>query len=127
MTIRKIDAGLYVEEHEISVHNGWGVSITPVWDEDEESVHDIDVNVVEIRQDAVRIIGAVPCVVIDEAFRTYVPVENFRKVPDLSVDDTHDLRTRWFATEREAREHAASVEDRWRNPEPWCAFVALGE
>lgn len=106
---------------------GWGVSVVAVWsgDEDEgpERVADIDVSVVEIREDAVQIIGGAPCIQI--AANMYVPIENFRELPELSEDDTHDLRDRWFATEQEARAHAANVQRTWDHPPVWVSFVRL--
>jgi hypothetical protein len=111
-------------KHEHTFTEGWGVSVDPVYSgEEDDSVADIDVTVVAIdRADAV-LVGDVWCVAI--APRVYVPIDDFQHVDDLTVGDTHDLRTRWFATEEEAREHADGVEATWRNPSPWESFVTL--
>lgn len=108
---------------------GWGVAVDVIWEgEDEdgnisERVADISVFVTEIREDRVRIVGGVPCVQVLEEY--HMPVENFQEVEDLPYDDQHDLRTRWFATEEQARDHAEDVESTWRNPAPWQSFITL--
>lgn len=110
----------------IVVKEGWGVSVIPIWDNDEgeqiDRIVEIIVNVVKISRETVTEFAGAWCV-MDGI--TYVPVENFKELSDLTTDDTHDLRTRWFATEQEARAHAKSVEDRWNHPQPWESFVCL--
>lgn len=105
---------------------GFGVHVSPIWggeDEEVDRVVDIDVSVVPIREDLVSIVGGVACVQVYE--RAYSPVENFLHAEDLTQDDTHDLRSRWFATEQEAKDHAEYTLSRWAHPEPWCSFVQL--
>lgn len=107
---------------------GWGVSVTPIFQTDDDTeevtgVADIHVDIVRIEESAVQIVGGVPCVRVDANF--FVPLDNFQQVDDLAHDDTHDLRTRWFATEEEARAHAASVQSTWDHPKPWESFVTL--
>lgn len=100
---------------------GWGVHVLTVHAADSDDVAEIDVSVVRIADDTVtHLIGGAWCVALDGY---YVPAENFEDVPDLTRDDAHDLRSRWFATEEEARAWAHHVESRWARPEPWCAFV----
>lgn len=107
---------------------GFGVVVTPIFEEDTgmygERISDIDVEVVAIREADVKIIGGVPCLPIP-GWAHYVPVENFEEVPDLTEDDTHDLRSRWFETEDEANEHAEYTRNRWANPQAWESFVKL--
>jgi hypothetical protein len=119
-------------EHTYSIERkyreGWGVEIVAIWagesDEPEcDRISDIDVIVVRIHPDNGRTVGGVYCMAAGDNF--YVPVENFRQLDDLSQDDTHDLRTRWFATEEGARAHAKFTEERWANPSPWESFVTL--
>jgi hypothetical protein len=108
---------------------GWGVAVNEVWSGDDdptEHIEAIDVEVVRIDADAARIIGGVPCVQTADEVEQYAiwhPIENFRDLPDLTGDDSHDLRDRWFATEQEAREHAARVRREWDNPLPWQPFA----
>jgi hypothetical protein len=40
-------------------------------------------------------------------------------------DDTHDLRTRIFVSESDAREHLEYVLNRFRKPQAWESFVRL--
>ncbi len=106
---------------------GWGVFVDPIFANEEYysegTIEDIEVSVVEINEaTSSDFIGGVFCVSVDGM---YVPIENFAKAEHLANDDHHDLRTRWFATEEEAREHANWVEQRWLNPEPWTSFVQL--
>lgn len=101
---------------------GWGVSFIPIWDDD-DFVSDIDSTVVEITESAVELIGGEPCVKLGPD--TYVPVENFLTEVSGGHDDTHDLRDRWFATEREAREHETYTMKRYRNPQIWESFIQL--
>lgn len=106
---------------------GWGVSITPLWDENEETgaewISDIFVSVVRLSPQTEVIIGNTICAETEENF--FVPMDNFQPLEDLWENDTHDLRDRWFATEREARDHAEYTERRFKNPAPWESFVKL--
>lgn len=108
---------------------GWGVLIDPVFEGDTEfendKVADIDVGIVPIREDLVEIIGNTPCMPVPEVDKHFVPIENFQDVSDLWQGDTHDLRTRWFATEGEAKSHVVRTMARWNNPEPWESFICL--
>jgi hypothetical protein len=108
---------------EHTFREGWGVFVDPCFDHETDLVAEIDVTVVPITEAGTTISGNVPCVAVWPG--AFVPVENFANVPDLATDDTHDLRSRWFATEEEAREHAADVEQSWRHPNPWQSFVTL--
>jgi hypothetical protein len=110
---------------------GWGVAVIEIWSgEDEQPAHitAIEVEVIRIGISNVRIIGGQPCVgglmspLLVEPNMWY-PVDSFADVPDLTTGDSHDLRDRWFATEREAREHAARVRHEWDNPLPWQPFA----
>lgn len=106
---------------------GWGVFVLPMFANgeyySEDTIEEIEVSVVEINEaNASNYVSTNFCVSVDGM---YVPVENFAQVNDLNNDDHHDLRTRWFATEEEAREHARWVEQRWNNPEPWASFIQL--
>ena len=104
---------------------GWGVSVSAVYESEyDDSIADIDVEVVEITRERTQLVGGAWCVPLS-APRSFMPVENFRDVEELTHDDAHDLRSRWFATEAEARAHAADVEVTWQNPEPWRSFVTL--
>lgn len=108
---------------------GWGVHVIPIWDTDDDGndtgrISAIEVGVARIAADTVEIVGGVPCVLDSSGIN--VPVENFATLNDLSVGDTHDLRTRFFETESEAREHAEWTQNRWDNPSPWESFVEVG-
>lgn len=118
---------------DIEVEEGWGVHVTPIFEhEDDEPeygrVSKIIVEVVRIAADEiVYTYGGMPCVRTNEGGTPlHVPVENFAHVDDITHDDTHDLRTRWFATEDAARGHARHTEERFANPSPWESFVDLG-
>ena len=97
---------------------GWGVAIDPIFDEDTERVVDIDFDILPITEQDAVLIGNVWCV-------GHTPIVNFVDVEDLTQDDTHDLRTRWFAIEEEARTHALNVLETWQNPPVWVSFVTL--
>jgi hypothetical protein len=101
---------------------GWGVDVLPIFDDETDAVTEIEVSVVRIAEDTVVMHGDVPCV-RGEGYD--IPVSNFDDTGDLWADDTHDLRTRWFATEAEARAHARSVQATWDSPAPWVSFVAM--
>jgi hypothetical protein len=115
---------------------GWGVYVEPIYgfsDEEQERgeyVADIEVAVVRIDREHTSVVGDVPCVHSESwPSNFFVPVNLFREVPDLTEDDTHDLRLRdlrlrWFATREEADEHAKYTMTRWQNPSPWESFVA---
>lgn len=103
---------------------GYGVAFVPVWDEDTEQVSDVISVVVEISPRTVWTIEGMACVA--DADGCMYPVDNFRELDDdLDVDDTHDLRDRWFATEDEARDHERDTMARYRNPLPWESFLQL--
>lgn len=107
---------------------GWGVWFLAVYDYDEETdteggITDVDGGVVRIEASAVQIIGGSPCVLIGR--RMYVPVENFERIEDETNGDTHDLRSRFFESEDDAREHLDYTLKRWANPQPWESFVRL--
>jgi hypothetical protein len=116
---------------EHTYREGWGVSVMPIWEgEDEpERISDIEVGVTHITADRVRVLdGTTPCVPFDESMRTdsngpWIPVENYRDELDAVNNDSHDLRDHWFKTEQEARDHASSVLAQWQNPQPWQSFV----
>lgn len=104
---------------------GWGVFVDTIYDWNEETnepngVSEIGPVVVCIVPDAVAIVGGASCISTDFG---WVPVENFANVGDLTQDDSHDLRTRWFATREEAESHAAFVRSTWDNPAPWVSFI----
>ena len=107
---------------------GWGVAICPIWASDDDgepldAVADIEVSVVRLGPTTERIVGGAICA---EAWPgLYVPMENFKRLEDLRHDDTHDLRDRWFATETEARDHAAHTQRRWERPQPWESFIQV--
>lgn len=105
---------------------GWGVCITPIWDGFDgvgEHVADIDVQIVKIAPETVTLCGGVWCVRITQ--NGFVPIDNFKDLDELDTDDTHDLRDRWFATRKDAAEHARYTENRWKHPQPWESFIAL--
>ena len=64
---------------------------------------------------------------------TEVTLENWQELgvegltlnsnPKLWVDDTHDLRDKVFATKEEANKHLEYTLNRFKNPQPWEAFV----
>ncbi len=114
-----------VNTRNIKVEEGWGVDVTPIFSDEQDDSHvaDIDVTVVQITKDNLEKIGGVWCVKLGENY--HVPVESFKHLDKLWQDDTHDLRTRWFATEQEARDHAEYTLSRWKNPNPWESFVCL--
>lgn len=110
-----------------TVRVGWGVHVTPIWDVDEETdrewVSEIEVDVVKIDESTLLVhLGAV-CARTEDGY--VVPADLFEDVPDLRYDDHHDLRSRWFATEEQARAHAQSVQSEWDSPAPWVSFVQL--
>lgn len=114
-----------IQRRTLVVKEGWGVNVTPIYGGEEfDQIVEIDVNVVEIRRELCSEVGGVWCVADIEGI-SFVPVENFQDVSDLTQDDTHDLRTRWFATEFAARIWAESVRNRWDHPQPWESFVCL--
>lgn len=108
---------------------GWGVEVIPIWvgeDDGPEQVADIDVMTYRITAQDARLIGGAWCVTQEMGGGLWgCPIANFLHAEDLPQDDTHDLRSRWFATEQEAEDHARSTIERWMNPEPWCSFVKL--
>jgi hypothetical protein len=112
--------------HEVAetYHEGWGVDIIPIWGDDER-ITEIDVMVVEIDAGNARLVGGAWCMPAGNGY--WVPIVNFRDESDLVYDDTHDLRTRWFATAKEATDHATYTRQRWDNPSPWESFVNLGD
>lgn len=99
----------------------WGVLVDVYYaDADTDQIDDIEVSVHElIPHDASEFEG----VRVTPSY--YVPFECFRPLPDITYGDTHDLRTRRFETEQEARDHAEAVERRWRHPAPWESFVCV--
>lgn len=102
---------------------GWGVAVTETWSGEDEPEHitAIEVEVVRIADDAPHaVISGQPCV---RGESMWYPIDSFADVPDLTTDDSHDLRMRWFATEQEAREHAGRVRHEWDNPLPWQPFA----
>jgi hypothetical protein len=108
---------------------GWGVAVEPLYEIDEEEVNwdericDVVATVVRIDKDAAELIGGVWCV--SDEVGHWFPIENFEERDDLTQDDTHDFRDRWFATEDAAREHATYTVNRFQNPSPWESFVRL--
>lgn len=107
---------------------GWGVWLSAVYDFDEETnteggIADVDGGVVRIEASAVEIIGGAPCVLIGS--RMYWPVQNFERIEDQANGDEHDLRSRFFETEDQARDHLSYTLKRWANPSPWESFVRL--
>lgn len=103
-----------------------GVDFYPVCDPDEDSDRIVEVisSVSRIASDTVKIVGSVPCIPLEDSV-SWVPVSNFRASVDDSFGDTHDLRSRWFASEAEAREHVRWTMARWNNPQPWEVFVTI--
>ena len=99
--------------------------VDAIYDDESERVSDIEVYIVEISPENARIIGGVACVFVGQNHNYGCPIENFLDVPDLTEDDTHDLRSRWFATREEAEGHAEAVKELWARPNPWTAFVKL--
>lgn len=121
---------------DIHVKEGWGVSITPIWDEKditdaetgeslgmEQFVSEIVVEVVEISEASVIDINGTPSVFLSD--NDHIPVENFKDFSDIEYDDTHDLRDRWFPTKEDAERHKEYTLNRFRNPQPWEQFVML--
>lgn len=104
---------------------GWGVHIISIWagDDEPERIVEIEVSVVAITEAGVRIVGGAPCVQVED--NLYCPIENFQREVSETYDDTHDLRSRWFATEDEARVHARYTRSRWENPAVWESFVQV--
>lgn len=108
----------------ITVRDGWGVVCVPIWaGEESEGIAEVEVFVVPIIRDNCREIAGAWCVAADD--NCWIPVEQFQELDELTQDDSHDFRTRWFATFVEATAHATSVRQRWANPAPWESFVAL--
>lgn len=105
--------------------DGWGVHVEPIWSGEDEPEHvsDIEVALVQLAPTAEHIVGGRICARVWQD--AYVPMGNFQPLEDLTGDDTHDLRSRWFASRSEAEEYAAYVERRWRNPAPWESFVQV--
>lgn len=109
----------------VTIREGWGVACVPIWagEDEPEAIADVEVFVVPITREACRLIGGAWCVAADD--NCWIPVESFQELEELWQDDSHDLRTRWFASFTEADAHATSVRQRWANPAPWESFVAL--
>lgn len=118
-----------VTERKQTFCEGWGVAVIPVFAGDEEpfpeSVVEIEVEVVRITKSDVSIIGEIPCVANPLGSGTWIPVENFQQLEDLTEGDTHDLRDRWFATYEEAQAHAHFTKERFDHPAVWESFVCL--
>jgi hypothetical protein len=102
--------------------DGWGVAVSPVWNEDER-VSDIDVEVVQLAPVAEVFTAGAICSRGESG--TLYPMSNFRPLEEIPYGDTHDLRDRWFPTRAEADEHAFNTLRRWENPAPWESFVQL--
>jgi hypothetical protein len=110
---------------------GWGVFVNCVYDYEDENgnelspdtarITDIDVEVVQISEGRVAVVGGAACVFGPS--EVGVPVDSFLDVPDLTEDDTHDLRSRYFPTRDAAEEWAGHVRQLWKHPNPWTAFV----
>ncbi len=85
---------------------GWGVDVSPIWsgeDAKSERIVEIDVSVIPIRETDVQIIGEVPCVKVPGTSHIFIPIGNFAHVENLTENDTHDLRSRYFETQAEGR------------------------
>lgn len=105
----------------LSFKEGWGVSVTVIGDEDQ--ITDISVSVVEITALNAVVVGNILCVKNEDNHA--IPIENFDADVPETPNDTHDLRSRWFATQEEAETYARFTANRWRNPQPWESFVRL--
>ena len=113
--------------HTYTFKEGWGVFVEPEYSGEDDRlgprVTDIHVEVVRIDKEHVEVIGGLPCVWT--SLDIGVPVKSFLDVLDLTEDDTHDLRCRYFATKSAAEEGATTVKDLWEHPNPWTAFVRV--
>ena len=105
-----------------SYRDGWGVAVSPVWDEDER-ISDIDVEVVQLAPVAEVYVPGAICT--RGASGALYPMSNFQPLLDITYSDTHDLRDRWFATRAEANEYATYTLRCWEHPAPWESFVQL--
>ena len=101
---------------------GWGVYFDGIYD-DEERITEVHGGIVRITEHRIEVMGGVPCVQDENG--TYRPVENFRELEGLGVDDTHDFRDRWFQYKHEAQEHLDDTLRRFKNPQPWESFVTF--
>lgn len=118
---------------------GFGTVFEGVWQEEDwgEKLADVVPYLVEINPETVKDISGVAAVPIygdDLAVNNlgelgqvifWVPVENFKDVPELWQDDTHDFRTRWFSTKEEAEKHIEYTMKRYRHPQPWESFITF--
>lgn len=108
---------------------GWGVYVEPLWaidEDDNESIAEITVEVLPIRESDVVVVGGAACLRLGQD--AYVPVDNFERLGgpgEVEYGDTHDLRSRYFETEQEARDHAEFTEQRFRHPQPWESFIRV--
>ena len=107
-----------------SFNEGWGVYFDAIWDEDSDKVSEIIGGIVRIDKDHVEMFGSIPCVLDENG--TGRPIENFKELEPLGVDDTHDFRDRFFEFEEDAKEHLKDTMDRWKHPQVWESFVTFG-
>lgn len=115
---------------QIKLEEGWGVIWMPVWEGGEDMpsrIAEIYPYYGRIYPDTIEYRGGVPGIMCtsptDEADQIFVPADSFEKVGDLTEDDTHDFRSRWFATEEEAKDHITFTLNRFNHPSPWESFV----
>ena len=98
----------YEVQESRTLYAGWAADVLLVWEsEDDERIADVEIDVYEVGPGRV----------------SYLP--HASQVKELWEDDTHDLRSRIFDTEAEAREWADYTLDRFHNPQPWEAFVKV--
>lgn len=113
---------------------GFGVFFEPIYQEEDwgEKITDIVPYMVEIIPENIVDISGVACVPVNteeerKEDRFFVPIANFKDVPDLTEDDTHDFRSRWFATNKEAVEHIEYTMKRYRHPQVWESFIRFDQ
>ena len=111
----------------IKIEEGWGVLFDPTYSESDENDRVVDITpyLFEINRNTVKIYGNVPCVESVKGI-SIAPVDLFKNLKDLDVDDTHDFRPRWFKNKADAVDYITYTVNRWNNPEPWESFVEMG-
>jgi hypothetical protein len=109
----------------LEYEEGWGVAWTSIWNHETQSLSGVEGEVIALFPENVQVVGEVPCMRSANDVNMYHPIENFRHLDDLDVGDTHDFRDRWFATKEAAEEHYKHTMERFKNPQPWEAFVTF--
>jgi hypothetical protein len=97
----------------------------PIWSDEDEAIADVEAVVYHVTPEAVETIDG--DVYVKVGPDTYLPavVPHDEELGTLWEGDTHDLRSRLFDTEQEARARAEEVTYGFHHPEPWQSFVKL--